>query len=220
MEAMQRLFGSITSVATETVQILPDGLVIMTGIYALLTMSGSFGVMFLGLLESTVLFQVIQKTALYIGVFDDAVATTVGDARCRTGFRSYDLTTMSMFTRTANPSFPSAPLYMVSVTAAYILSSLNAQSEELEALGPAYSPRYCISVILLLTLIMVFMLSRLFFGCDSFGTVVTTVPIALAIGALIFEQNRRLFGPALVNLMGIPLIANKAAISVCKAKKV
>jgi hypothetical protein len=95
---------------------------------------------------------------------------------------------------------------------------LNAQTEELQALGAAYSSRYYLSITLLCTLILVFMLSRLYNGCDSFSVVIATVPIGLVIGALIFEQNRRLFGPLMVNLLGIPLIANKATISVCQAK--
>lgn len=205
---------NIVDVVNESVNILPDGLVIMTGLYALLTLSSSFAVMFLGLLESTVLFQVIQTSAQYLGVSDTAAT----DSKCRTGFRSSDFTTLSIFGKAFRPSFPSAPLYILSVAAAYIFSSLNAQSEELQALGAAYSSRYYLSITLLCTLILVFMLSRLYNGCDSFSVVIATVPIGLVIGALIFEQNRRLFGPLMVNLLGIPLIANKATISVCQKK--
>jgi hypothetical protein len=204
---------NIINVVLQTTQILPDGLVIMTGFYALLTLSASFAVMFGGLVESVAIFQAIQRAALYLGISESAVS----DAKCRTGFRSPDLTTLSMFSRDLRPSFPSAPLYILSVAAAYIFSSLNAQSEELQALGAAYSSRYYISITLLCTLILVFMLFRLYNGCDNFGVLVSTVPIGLAIGALVFEQNRRLFGPTMVNLLGIPLIANKATISVCKA---
>jgi len=204
---------NIINVVLETAQILPDGLVIMTGLYALLTLSASFAVMFGGLVESVAIFQAIQRAALYLGISESAVS----DSKCRTGFRSPDLTTLSMFSRDMRPSFPSAPLYILSVAAAYIFSSLNAQSEELQALGAAYSSRYYISITLLCTLILVFMLFRLYNGCDNFGVLVSTVPIGLAIGALVFEQNRRLFGPTMVNLLGIPLIANKATISVCKA---
>ena len=204
---------NIIDVVLETAQILPDGIVIMTGLYALLTLSASFAVMFGGLLESVILFQAIQVAALYLGVADSALS----DSKCRTGFRTPDLTTLSMFSRDLKPSFPSAPLYILSVASAYIFSSLNAQTEELEALGTAYSSRYYISITLLCTLILVFMLFRLYNGCDNFSVVVSTVPIGLVIGAIIFEQNRRLFGPAMVNLLGIPLIANKATISVCKS---
>ena len=205
---------NIIDVVLETAEILPDGLVIMTGLYALLTLSASFAVMFGGLIESTLLFQVIQSAALYLGVADSAASS---DAKCRTGFRSPDFTTLSMFSRSIRPSFPSAPLYILSVASAYIFSSLNAQSEELQALGSAYSSRYYISIMLLSTLILVFMLFRLYNGCDSFSVLISTVPIGLIVGALIFEQNRRLFGPAMVNLLGIPLIANKATITVCQA---
>lgn len=213
---MQKFFNeTLIGTVMEVVQILPDSIVIMTGLYALLTLSASFAVMFLGLLESTLLFQVIQRTALYLGT---AEGTTLTEAKCRTGFRTADFTTLSMFSRDIRPSFPSAPLYILSVASAYIFSSLQAQSEELQALGTAYSSRYYISLTLLCTLILVFMLARLYNECDSFSSLIATVPIGLGIGALIFEQNRRLFGPMMVNLLGIPLIANKATISVCTPK--
>jgi hypothetical protein len=214
ISAIQNFFNeNIIDVVLETAQILPDGLVIMTGLYALLTLSASFAVMFGGLVEAAVVFQLIQSMALYLGVAEGAAS----DAKCRTGFRTPDLTTLSMFSRDLKPAFPSAPLYILSVASAYIFSSLSAQSEELQALGTAYSSRYYISICLLCTLILVFMLFRLYSGCDSFSVTIASVPIGLAIGAIIFEQNRRLFGPTMVNLLGIPLIANKATISVCKA---
>jgi hypothetical protein len=211
--AIQDFFNqNVIAVLLETVQTLPDGLVIMTGLYALLTLSASYAVMFGGLIEATLLFQVIQRVALYLGV-SESLST---DAKCRTGFRSPDFTTLSMFGRDIRPSFPSAPLYILSAASAYIFSSLNAQSEELEALGTAYSSRYYISITLLCTLILVFMLFRLYNSCDTLSVLISTVPIGIAVGALIFEQNRRLFGPPMVNLLGIPLIVNKATISVCK----
>jgi hypothetical protein len=214
VSSIQEFFNNnIIDVILETATILPDGLVLMTGLYALLTLSASFAVMFLGLLEATAIFQVIQSFALYLGI---AEGTTSSNATCRTGFRSPDFTSLSMFNRAIRAAFPSAPLYILSVASAYIFSSLHAQSEELQALGTAYSSRYYISITLLCTLILTFMLFRLYNGCDSFSVLISTVPIGIVIGALIFEQNRRLFGPLMVNLLGIPLIANKATISVCK----
>ena len=201
-----------------TVKILPDSLVIMTGIYALLTLSASFAVMFGGLLEATALFRAIQMLSMYLGIADSITGgiPEATQSRCQTGFRAADLTTLSMFGGYDRPAFPSPPLYILSVAAAYIFSSLNAQSQELQALGTAYSSRYYISIIMLCTAILAFMLFRLYNGCDKFSVVISTVPIGLIIGALIYEQNRRLFGPMMVNLLGIPLIANKATISVCK----
>jgi hypothetical protein len=190
----------------------------MTGIYALLTLSASFAVMFGGLLEATMIFRAIQVLAMYLGIADSITDGISKDtqSQCQTGFRAADLTTLSMFGGYDRPAFPSPPLYILSVAAAYIFSSLNAQSQELQALGAAYSSRYYISIIMLCTAILVFMLFRLYNGCDPFSIVISTIPIGLLIGALIYEQNRRLFGPMMVNLLGIPLIANKATISVCK----
>jgi hypothetical protein len=212
------LDNTIVPVVLESIRLFPDGLVIASGVYALFTLSYPFAVMFGTLVEATLLFQVIRGAASYL-VGGGLPSPSSVTGACRTGFSSADLSTLSMFGSSLRSNFPSAPLYILSVVSAYVFSSLNAQSAELKALGSAYSSRYYISLVMLSVLLLLFMISRVYNGCDSFGVVIATVPIGLVLGVLFLEQNRRLFGRNSVNLLGIPLLADTGVVGTCATTK-
>jgi hypothetical protein len=100
---------------------------------------------------------------------------------------------------------------MISVAAAYIFTTLNKQSKELQALGPAYSSRYYSSAIFLLMIVALFIIFRLFFQCDGFGVLIMSMVIGLSVGTILVQQNERLFGAQSINLIGIPLLRNRTA---------
>ena len=181
----------------------------MTGVYAFLTLNYPFAVMFGSLLEATAIFHLLRSFASYVQVADLSVLRTQSSQQCRSGFSSKVLSSLSMFSSESRVSFPSAPLYMFSVAAAYVFSTLNYQAKELEALGPAFSSRYYFSVIFLLSLLLMLSLFRLSFACDSFGVILATIPIGLVVGITLVMQNKLLFGAQSINLLGIPLLKNR-----------
>ena len=213
-EVLEKVWGYFTgtpvAVATECARLFPDTLVIGTGIYALFTLSVPFGVMFATLLEATAFYHLIGTASNYLGS-PTGYDPRITNKNCRTGFSTTTLQDLSLFSSKAPSNFPSAPLYILSVASAYIFSSLNTQSAQLQALGPAYSSRYYISLVLLCALILLFALYRLYNTCDSFGVILGTIPIGLVVGALLLVQNSRLFGPESVNLLGIPSLAGVTA---------
>jgi len=204
------LIGTPVKIMTETARIFPDTLVIAPGIYALFTLSIPFAVMFISLLEATAAFHLFRIVGSYLGS-SSAYDTRTTYKACRTGFSTTTLQDLSIFSSKVPSNFPSAPLYILSVASAYIFSSLNAQSAQLQALGPAYSSRYYISLSLLCTLILLFAMFRLYNTCDDFGVIVGSIPIGLVVGALLLVQNSRLFGSESVNLLGIPSLAGVTA---------
>lgn len=199
----------------EMMRLFPDGLVIASGFYALITMSSASGVFFGSMIEATLLFNLIQWFANYTQMLGSITAGSAAfSSTCRSGLTSPipTLGMLSMFgIDLIKYPFPSAPIYMLSVASAYIFTSLNMQSKELAALGPAYSSRYYVSLILLLTLLGIFAAFRATFECDSFGVIMLTIPVGLFIGALLVIQNSRLFGPKSVNMLGIPLLVSRTA---------
>ena len=206
---------TIIPVVLEIMRLFPDGLVITSGIYALLTLSYPFAVFFGSMVEATVIFRLIRWG---IGYLDVARANPTGastnELYCRTGFSqpTGGLAGMSMFGYDAVPgAMPSAPIFMLSTAAAYIFTTLNYQAKELESLGPAYASRYYMSLILLCALLFIFIAFRAFFSCDSFGVLVMTLPMGLILGNLLVQQNTKLLGDQSVNLLGIPLLRNRAA---------
>ena len=212
------LDNTIVPVVLESIRLFPDGLVIASGVYALFTLSYPFAVMFGTLVEATLIFQLIRSVASYLQVGGGMPSPASVTSACRTGFSSADLSSLSMFGSSFRSNFPSAPLYILSVVSAYVFSSLNAQSAELKALGAGYSSRYYISLVMLSMLLLLFMISRVYNGCDSFGVVISTVPIGLVLGVVFLEQNRRLFGRNAINLLGIPLLADTGVVGTCATK--
>jgi len=203
--------NGITPVVLEMARLFPDTLVISSGIFALVTLSFPFAILFMSLLEATAVFHIIRFLTSYLNMVDPTTAAHAHSATCRTGFSAADLNALSMFSNTTTSNFPSAPMYIVCVAASYLFSSLQNLSDELAALGPRYSSRYYLSLVLLFSFLIVFAAFRLVNSCDTFGTLLGTVPIGIVIGILLLWQNMRLFGKQSVNLLGIPLLSNKTA---------
>jgi len=206
---------TIVPVTISMMQLFPDGLVIASGLYALITLSYPFGVFFGSMVEATVIYRFIQWIASYTNMTGNmAGADRSYSASCRTGFSipSSTMTMLSMFgDNPLNNPFPSAPIYMLATAASYIFTTLNFQAKELQALGPAYSSRYYVSATLLFILLGIFVVFRVMNGCDSFGLVMVTIPIGLIVGTVLVQQNMRLFGQSSTNLLGIPLLRNRTA---------
>jgi hypothetical protein len=205
---------TVLPVIQEMMRIFPDGLVITSGLYALLTLSFPFGIFFGSMLEATALFHFIRWIISYLNISPISASSKSYAHICRTGFTqpTTSLLSMSMFSSEALPNpVPSASIYILSVASAYIFSTLNRQSKELSALGPGYSSRYYVSAIFLTVLIFVFISFRISFGCESFGIVMMSVPIGMFVGAMLVQQNVSLFGAESINLVGIPLLQGRTA---------
>lgn len=206
---------SIVPVALETMRLFPDALVVVSGIFAILMQSVPYGVFCGSLVEATIIYRLIKFAASYANVTGIIQPTAESfTSQCRSGFvyPSASMLSMSMFgEESLGQSFPSIPIYMLATASAYVFSSLNQQTKELEALGPAYSSRYYMSAILLLMLLAFFIMFRVAFNCESVGVQLISALIGIVIGYLLVQQNLRLFGPQSINLIGIPLLRNRTA---------
>lgn len=204
----------------EVMRIFPDGIVVISGIYALFTLSKPFGIFFASLLEATFIYHLLRWASSYMNIVP---VTTRGDSEyspvCRAGFTdltSPTLSSLSMFSSSLNSTdvlqhFPSSPIYMLSVASAYIFGSLNKQTKDLAVLGPTFSAKFYISAVFLLITLGVFMCFRIFYSCESFLTVMLSAPIGLLIGLLLVQQNEQFFGKSGINLSGIPQMSSYTA---------
>lgn len=207
------------AIMQEMMRIFPDGVVITSGIYALLTLSFPFAVLFGSLIEATMIFHIIRSTSTYLNIFPSELTKSSYKHICRTGFAdpvSTSMGSLSMFTSMLDSSslmhqFPSSSIYMLSVVSAYLFSTLNVQSKDLEALGPRFSSRYYSSLIFLSVVLFLFITFRLAYSCETFSTVILSVPVGLLIGAALVRQNEKLFGKSSLNLIGIPQLNSVTA---------
>jgi hypothetical protein len=210
------LTKTIVPILQEMMRIFPDGVVITSGIYALLTLSFPFAVFFGALVEATLIFHLIRSGSSYLNLFPSTITSSAYKHICRTGFSdpvNTSLTSLSMFTSMLDSSsllhqFPSSPIYMFSVASAYLFSTLNVQSNDLEALGPTFAHRYYYSLMFLSILLFVLVTFRLAYSCETMPTVLLSIPVGLAVGMLLVMQNERLFGKSSLNLIGIPQLSS------------
>jgi hypothetical protein len=212
----------------EMMRIFPDGLVVTSGIYALVTLSVPFGIFCMSMIEATALYHIIRWLSAYINIIPvTARASGKYNAVCRTGFTdptSPTLLSLSLFSSSIESTdilqrFPSSPIYMISAASAYVFSTLHAQGNDLAALGPSFSIKYYISMVFLFVLIGAFMCFRIFNNCETPLTVMLSVPLGILVGVLLVQQNLRLFNKSGINLLGIPqmssVTANGQKIYVC-----
>ncbi len=215
MERIGNLFktgtNDITAIIQEMLRIFPDGLILGIGLFSIVTLSFSYGVFFMSLLESLLIFHGLRSVNVFAGIsrFVDTKASI--DKRCATGFSDQISPVLSMFGEGLRSSFPSASIYVLSVAASYILLSLMNLSKELEIMGKEYSQRFYLAMMGLPLLAMFFVLYRLFYVCDSMGNILFSLLVGGLIGAVLVEQNRRVFGDGSLNLIGVPLLRQRTA---------
>jgi hypothetical protein len=203
--------NNIAETVQEGVRIFPDGLIFASGFFALITLSRPYAIFFASMAESLVAFHLLRSLTDYLGIFKALPTGKDYNDSCRTGFSSQTLDSLSLFSTLNYGLFPSAPVFMFATAASYVFTSLNTLSKEMEALGPAYSQRYYVSMVFLLLSLFALLSYRLMFGCDSFGVLMMSTVAGIVLGMLLIQQNTAFFGSGGVNLLGVPLLRSKAA---------
>lgn len=193
------------AVMGELVRVLPDGLVFMSALFSLLTLSLPQFVLFASLLESIGVFYLLRNITFLKHM------PKFFSAECKSGFQSANFSTLSLFTLDNKSAFPSAPLYMTSVAAAYLFNSVSVQIPELEVLGAEYTLRFYLSIMMMCIVLFFLGSYRMYYDCESVVVVILSILAGLAIGTILIKQNNALFGPDSINLSGIPLLRNKTA---------
>jgi hypothetical protein len=195
----------------ETLRTFPDGLVIGVGFFSIITLSFSYGVFFVSLLESLFVFHGLRSLNAYLNI-SDAIPTKASLLQeCRTGFSKFNMDSLSIFGEGLRSAFPSASLYITSAAASYMIVGMMHLSEELEVLGSEYTSRFYIASVFLPFIILCISFYRLRYSCDALETIVASALVGSIVGMLLVEQNRRIFGDSSLNLIGIPLLNKRTA---------
>ena len=195
----------------EIVRIFPDALIWGIGFISIITASFPFGVFFITLLESLGIYYGIRSFNTWLGIFPEHTIPNASLLTCRTGFLSVTLNSLSLFGSDKQLAFPSAPIYIVSVAVAYILSMLITFKKDLESLGTAFASRLYMSSVGLSSMLFLLMAYRSVYTCDPFMVIVTSLILGLLVGSVLLQQNRALLGSSGINMLGIPLLHNSTA---------
>jgi hypothetical protein len=179
------------------------------GFFAIITLSFPYGVFFGSLVESLLPFYALRTANSYLNIVGQTRGTP--NTQCVSGFMSNDIESLTIFGSSMKSAFPSSHLYIISVASSYVMSILFRFSKELEIMGSNYSSRFYIASLSLPILITFIALFRIYFGCDDFSIIFFSIIAGLLVGAVLVEQNTRLFGLSSVNIIGIPILHKRTA---------
>ena len=208
---------------TEQIRILPDSILLGSALLSFITQSYSSTILFLSLLEATAIGMGVKQLFGFLDMEHMTQEPSDSLKYCVSGTTSPTLETLAYLGRESITSaFPSFPIYFLATASSYIVGSMFAQKEELEALGPSYSSRFYLSVFVSSLLVLIVSTYRLYYHCEGVGTVIGTFLLGIVIGGLILYQNNMLLGRDSTNLTGIPLLRertrDKKPLYVCPQK--
>ena len=196
--------------ATDFMRSLPDSLFIGTSVFALLTQSFPLGILVLAMLETTLLHRSIGGILSQI---DSGNTVKPGNYMCIPGIPSaYQLSVVGNLV--SQISVPSGPTMFIASVLGYIMCSMFNFNKELKELGqrePEWKTRIPLSVTFSLLLLCSYVIWRFMNSCDSLINVLGSTIIGLLVGMVIFLIHVYLFGRFAVNLLGIPILAEKSA---------
>lgn len=212
MENLEYFFKTyIQSNLVEQTRILPESVLFGVGIMALVTQSFSSSILLLSLFETLLIGTGLKNLFTYIDFFHTS-PLQYQDSTCLPASLFPSIERLLNFTsKDVKSAFPSFPILFLTTAASYIISSMYAQKEELEALGPEYSSRYYIAIFI--SFILLFSLSayRIAFNCEGAGIVILSLVLGIILGALFVYQNNLLFGRDSTNLTAIPLLKDRTS---------
>jgi hypothetical protein len=209
LDSITSAINTATEVIPYMLSILPDAILPAAGFHALFTLSSAYGMFFASLIEARLLLWGTQALSYHYSPDDGGYGR---NSLCSNKITHGNPGNDFMDGPTLAPyTFPSTPMYMLSVAASYVFNTLNAQSKELETLGPAFSTRYYVSLTFLIGLIVLIGAFRMVYTCESFFNIITSSAIGIIIGFALVVQNKRLFGDGSINMLGIPHLRNRTA---------
>lgn len=196
----------------EVIRLIPDGLFIGTGLFALLTQNYPMAILFLTIFEALFITVGFQNLSGYIALPETLPTEGSVSQACISGFQSPTLQTLSYFFKLPIvSSFPSPPVFIATTAFTYVLSSIQQFSAELSELGPGFSTRYYIGIILSVASLLLITTYRFLSKCDGMGVILMSLLLGFALGLALCFQNVTFFGKESVNFLGVPTFKDRTA---------
>jgi hypothetical protein len=208
----------------EIIRLVPDSLLLGSGLFALMTQNYPMGVLFGTLIEIIFLTVGIQNLATYLDLPKSLPERTSISKECKSGFQSPTLQNVSIFFKMdIKSAFPSAPVFILTAALSYVITAMQGFTAELSELGPAFSTRYYIGIVLSFILMFIVAMFRLLNNCDGIGIIILSILLGYSLGSVLCWQNNILWGRESTNVLGIPVFANTTAdgspIYICPTRK-
>lgn len=202
---MSILLKVLLPVAVESLRLLPDSVVLGTGLLALVSLCQSYGVLVLTMVE-LMLIQRVTATMISgvspIGAGPDALHQS-----CQPGLGFANNMRISLLETIGKASlFPSPTMFFVSGIVTYMIAAIKHFEREIKAVGGDMNARTNVAIVLSSFLIFIMLIFRYSYGCETFETLVMSMILGSAMGLIIVYQNKALFGREGLNILNLPMI--------------
>ena len=209
----ERMIAAIKSnlvpVILEAFRLLPDSIVLGTGLLSIVSLCKSYGVLLLTMFELMIAQRIIAN--MVGSIRSIGAGPNILNNICQPGFVFPNTMRLSILEQIGIPSsFPSPVLFFLTGVVSYMISSVREFSREMKSLGGDLQVRTVVGVILSSFLVFIIFGLRLTYGCESFGTLLLSIIFGIMFGIAIMYQNKVLFGRDGLNILNIPMILTAA----------
>lgn len=196
----------------EVVRLIPDGLFLGVGLFALLSQNYPMAVLFGTLFETLFIIVGMQNLFGYIDLPNLVPTAESASKQCISGFQTPTLETLSFFFKLPiKSSFPSPAVFTLVTAISYVITAMQGFADEISELGPGFSTRYYVGLILSILVLLIVTLFRFLNNCEGAGVLTISLLLGTLLGMALCWQNTTLFGRESTNILGVPLFASRTA---------
>ncbi len=219
---MDKFFSNFTYPYTEIIkplttiilQMIPQSLIMGTGILALLTQHYALGFLFLAMIESSIVISMLSALQMAVSGKTSSVPSSAFNGRTPS---TYQLALLPSYIQ--GSSFPSGPTMFLASIITYLLISIQSFSDEMEELSKNnsdWASRIPMSFGFGVTIMFLFMIWRIKQGYEGIGGSLGSVLFGGFLGFLIYMLHS-MAGKSRenVNILGVPLLEDRTKFAVC-----
>ena len=201
----EALTKGLIPIGVECLRLLPDSFVLGTAILAGLSMCKSYGVLLFTMFELMLgqrAFSMIISGIMPVGAGSEALQQI-----CQPGFIFPNNMRISILETIGTPSmFPSPTMFFLSGIISYMITAMQNFGREIKSLSGDIEVRTQVALVLSLLFMLVTLVFRSTYGCESFGTLLLSSILGFIAGMFLVYQNIALFGREGINILNIPII--------------
>ena len=205
---------NFVKIAPEIGHLAPIILSFGTLFMALISLNYPLAIFSLSSVEAFAFYSVLNKMGTYIATPFSGINSGTQSKTCASQFQTTTPSRFNLFMKNGLiKEFPNSPIYFISFAAAYCIQSMYFLTDELSELGPSYSNRPYIAIISAAMFILLYTFFLLAYSCDSIFSIGISCVLGLLIGYFISTQNHALLGKDGINILFIPVLAQRSGMS-------
>jgi hypothetical protein len=188
---------------TEIGRLMPDSILFGSFLLYILTHNLAYGALAIFMLESSLTHKLIST--IYELIYGKA-SPDKKQGQCIAGYKTPRLAVERIL---MHDKYPSLATYSIVATATYLTSAMTYYKDTLKAMGPEWAVRYNAALAMGWLFTIVFILVRLWSGCDSLIEILFAAVLGVAVGLAFYAINKGIFDKESMNFLGLPYLIRK-----------